>query len=151
MPNNTKSFTNSINKTSSDDALSQVLNAMRISGSILLQENYKAPWSVSVPDSNSLNKLLKTNSNTRIAAFHLVEEGHINIKLENGEDTLVKAGEMIICFSGLGHTLYQGNGGEIIPFEEIMKDDNNIFRPDEGEQSPCTSLVCGVFLFMTQC
>ncbi len=145
MPKKTVYFTNPIKKASSDDALSQVLNAMRISGSILLKEEYKTPWSVSVPDSNTLNKLLKTNSNTRIAAFHLVEEGHIHIKLENGEDTLVEAGEIVVCFSGLGHTLYQGNGGKVIPFEEMMTGDNNNFQPDEDEKSTCTSLVCGVF------
>ncbi len=135
-------------KTSPDDALSQVLNSMRISGSLLLKEKYQTPWAVSVPSSNTLNHLFETTTNTRIAAFHLVERGHIIIELENGESTLVEAGEMVVCFSGSAHTLSQGKGSKTITFEEIMFGGNNIFDPSKNskQQSPCTSLICGVFL-----
>lgn len=85
--------------TKDDDALSQVLNSMRISGSLLLKEKYVAPWAVSVPSSNTLNHVFETATNTRIAAFHLIERGHMTIELENGESTLVEAGEMAVCFS----------------------------------------------------
>lgn len=146
MPKNNISFTKPTNNSSLEDALSQVLNAMRVSGSLLLKETYKSPWAVEVPDSNALNKLFEMNNNTRIAAFHLVEQGHINIKQENGEETLVEAGEMAVCFSGLGHTLYQDNEKNTVPFQALMRGNNNIFQPDESEQSSCTSLICGVFL-----
>jgi mannose-6-phosphate isomerase-like protein (cupin superfamily) len=94
--------------TRDDDPLSQVLNSMRISGSLLLKEKYEAPWAVSVPSSNTLNHVFETATNTRIAAFHLIERGHMTIELENGESTLVEAGEMAVCFSGLDHSLSQG-------------------------------------------
>jgi hypothetical protein len=138
------SFAESSKITTSDDPLSQVLNSMRISGSLLLKEQYQAPWAVSVPSSNTLNYLLETTSVTRIAAFHLVERGHITITLDNGDSTLVEAGEMVVCFSGIGHTLSQGDGSQVIPFEEILANGNTVFCPDGKEQS--TSLVCGVFL-----
>lgn len=135
-------------KTSPDDVLSQVLNSMRISGSLLLKEKYQPPWAVSVPNSNALNPFFKTPTNTRIAAFHWVERGHITIKLENGVSTLVEKGEMVICFSGLGHTLSQGEGSKMMTFQEIMAGGNPIFEPnDESSQQPLyTSLTCGVFL-----
>ena len=140
------SFANPITSSVSDDVLSQVLNAMRISGSFLLKEKYKVPWAVSVPDSNTMNRLFETTSDVRIAAFHMVERGHIHIKLDNGDDVLVEAGEMVVCFSGLGHTLYQGDGQKVLPFQDIMGGGENIFHPAENELSLCTSLVCGVFL-----
>ena len=146
MPKNNVSITKPTSSSSLEDALSQVLNAMRVSGSLLLKETYKSPWAVKVPDSNTLNTLFEVNNNTRIAAFHLVEQGHINIKQENGEETLVEAGEMVVCFSGLGHTLYQGNEKQAVPFQTLMGGNKNILRPDESEQSSCTSLICGVFL-----
>jgi len=149
MSKNTQDNSQPTNNPSSEDALSQVLNAMRISGSLLLDEKYQMPWAVSVPHSNTLNDLLKTTSTTRIAAFHFVEKGQITIKLENGKETVVEAGEMVVCFSGLGHTLSQGDGNQVIrilPFEEIMSGGNNIFHPDDRNPSPYTSLVCGVFL-----
>ena len=128
------------------DALSQVLDSMRISGNLLLSERYQSPWAVTVPDSNHLNQLLKFENKTRIAAFHLVESGRINLKLESGEEEQVNAGEMVICFTGLSHTLYQGSGSIIVPFPEMMDGDNNIFAPDENEEASCTSLICGIFL-----
>lgn len=145
MLNTTVSFTNPITTTPTD-VLSQVLNAMRISGSLLLKEAYTSPWAVSVPNSGTLNGLFKTAKNTRIAAFHLVERGHITIKLANGENTLVEAGEMVICFSGSEHTLSQGDGQQIVPFQDIMSGKANPFQPNQNSQSPYTSLVCGVFL-----
>ena len=128
-----------------NDALSQVLSSMRISGSLLLKEKYQVPWAVSVPNSDILNQLFKITSNTRIAAFHLVEKGHINIQAENGETTLVEAGELAVCFSGLGHTLSQGNSDKVVNFKALMQGDNSIFFPKD-EDSPCTSLICGIFL-----
>lgn len=131
--------------TRDDDPLSQVLNSMRISGSLLLKEKYEAPWAVSVPSSNTLNHVFETATNTRIAAFHLIERGHMTIELENGESTLVEAGEMAVCFSGLDHSLSQGKGNKTITFGEIMFEGNNIFKP-KNTSSPCTSMICGVFL-----
>ncbi len=135
-------------KSSPNDPLSQVLNSMRISGSLLLKEKYQIPWAVSVPNSKSLSPFFETNSNTRIAAFHVVERGHITITLENGENTLVEAGEMAVCFSGMGHTLSQGKGSKTITFAEVMSGGNHIFEPNDKSagKPPCTSLICGVFL-----
>lgn len=146
MTNNSTSVSQPTTQSSSEDALSQVLNAMRISGSLLLDEKYKMPWAVSVPSSDSLNALLKLDGNTRIAAFHLVKHGHINIKFDSGEEQRVNAGEMVVCFSGLEHTLYEGNEQRIVPFQELMGGDNTVFEPDEVDDASCTSLVCGVFL-----
>ena len=130
----------------SSDTLSQILNAMRISGSVLLKEHYKTPWAVAVPDSDTLNTLLNTTHHVRIAAFHLVEQGAITIQLNQGEDMRVEAGEMVVCFSGQGHMLYQGSKKNVLNFQDIMAGSRNIFRPDEHQQTPYTSLVCGVFL-----
>lgn len=130
----------------SSDTLSQVLNTLRISGSVLLKEHYKTPWAVAVPESDKLNTLLNTTHNIRIAAFHWVEQGAISIQLDQGENMLVEAGEMVICFSGQGHTLYQESKKNSLNFEDIMAGSGNIFRPDKHQKTTGTLLVCGVFL-----
>jgi len=140
------SFTQPVTLSSSGDALSQVLDAMRISGSILLKEKYKSPWAVSVSDSMSLGRLLGVSKNIRIAAFHMVERGCINIATKKEDDILVEAGEIAVCFSGVDHTLYQGDEKNAVSFQEIMAGNKNIFEPKEGEKTPCTSLVCGIFM-----
>ena len=146
MRKTTLSFSQPIETSSVEDVLSKVLDSMRISGSLLLKEKYIAPWAVSVPDSPTLNGLFNTANTVRIAAFHLVERGHINIKLDNGEDVVVEAGEMVVCFSGMGHTLYQGDTKQVLPFQHIMQGEKNRFAPNDDEDVTCTSLVCGVFL-----
>lgn len=148
------SFADTLFNPGSIDALSQVLNSMRITGSLLIKEEYVSPWAVSVPHSNTLNTLLNTTTEVRVAAFHLVERGHIRIKLDDGEDVLVEAGEMVVCFSGQGHTLYQGSSQQVLPFQDIMAGAENKFSPSAARkgsgqktwQEPSTSLVCGVFL-----
>ncbi|HHJ19215.1 MAG TPA: AraC family transcriptional regulator [Gammaproteobacteria bacterium] len=129
----------------SEDVLSHVLNAMRISGSLLLKERYTTPWGVSVPDTHVLNTLLNTRHPVRIAAFHLVEQGFIHIKPDDHEAVLVEAGEMVVCFSGKAHTLFQGSSSRIVPFQDLMSGTGNLFAPD-NEITPCTSLLCGVFM-----
>ena len=141
----TLSFTQPVAKTTEEDVLSHVLNAMRISGSLLLKERYTTPWGISVPDSSTLNTLLDTRNDVRIAAFHLVEQGFIHIKPDKDEAVLVEAGEMVVCFSGKGHSLYQGISRQVLSFQDIMGGTENIFEPD-NDVSPCTSLVCGVFM-----
>ena len=69
MLNKTLSFAEATNISPQNDALSQVLNSMRISGSLLLKEKYQTPWTVSVPNSNTLNHMFETTSNTRAVMF----------------------------------------------------------------------------------
>lgn len=128
------------------DALSQILNSIGISGSLLLKEEYSTPWAVSVPSSNQLNTLLKTSLGLRVATFHLVERGQLHVKLDDGDEVIVDEGEMIVCFSGQGHTLFQGKSETVIPFQEIMAGTENIYRPEEHMRDSSTSLICGIFL-----
>ena len=57
------------------DVLSETLGAMKITGNVLLNEAYSAPWAVSVPDKTALTQSFDINKNIPIAAFHLVQRG----------------------------------------------------------------------------
>lgn len=146
MPRAATGFSKPINSLVPGDALSQILSSIGISGSLLLQEEYCSPWAVSVPHFKQLNTLLNTTDDIRVVTFHLVERGYIHIKFDNGDVQMVEAGEMVVCFSGLGHTLYQGSSQKLMPFQDIMAGMENIFKPDAEKKQLSTSLVCGVFL-----
>lgn len=141
-----EAFTDPIHFPSPFDALSQVLTSMRITGSLLVQEEYQSPWAVTVPHSDILNTLLKIDASAHVAAFHMVEQGHLRIELDNGNKARVDAGEMVICFSGLGHRLFRGNFSQALSFQDIMAGAENIFLSDAGHDQPCVSLICGVFI-----
>ncbi len=146
MLKTTINFSKPISTLESSDALSQILNSIGISGCLLLKEEYCSPWAVSVPQSSQLNILLNTSKNIRVATFHLVERGQIHLKFDDDNDYLIEAGEMVVCFSGLGHILYQGKSQIITSFQDIMAGTDNIFKPDKNKKESSTSLVCGVFL-----
>lgn len=145
MLKTTTSFADPIESMSPSDILSQMLSFMRITGSLLVREQYCAPWAVMVPHSDVLNTLLSADKKARIAAFHMVERGHIRVQLDNGNDTSVNAGEMVVCFSGSGHRLFEGDSSQVLTFQEIMAGAENSFLRDT-EEEPCTSLICGVFI-----
>ena len=132
-------------KYSTQGALGQVLDSMRVSGSLLLNEEYAVPWAVSVPDSNELNNLLDTPRRMNIAAFHLVEKGQVQIKLGNGMSVVAEEGDIVICFSGQGHLLYEGVADVVVPVEKIITSEQNPFLSTQCDER--SALICGVFIF----
>ncbi len=128
------------------DVISETLDFMQISGNLLLNERYAAPWAVSIPDKSELTESLSLDKNTHIAAFHLVQRGYIEILLENGDSSVVNAGEIVICFSGMAHTLYQGSQKNALAFNKLLNNAHNIFEPNSANLAQSTSLICGVFM-----
>jgi len=129
-----------------DNVFSKTLRFMKITGSLLLNEDYCSPSAVSIPDKKQLAESLENKKNVHIAAFHLVRRGYIEIELENGNKELVREGEMVICFAGTSHTIYQGASKPARPFNNIMQGGQNIFQPTEDNYPQSTSLICGIFM-----
>jgi len=128
------------------NVFSETLRYMKITGSLLLNEDYCSPWAVSIPDKKELAESLENRKNVHIAAFHLVRRGYIEIELENGNKELVSEGEMVICFAGASHTIYQGTSKPARTFNNIMQGGQNIFQPTEDNYAQSTSLICGIFM-----
>jgi AraC-like DNA-binding protein len=122
------------------------LSSLKISGSLLLRETYASPWSISIPDSKQLAKLRGIDSNACVVAFHLVEFGHCTVKSESGEEILLKAGEMLICFGGNSHRLFQGKKPKNQPIEALLAGGPNIHSPHATAGAEEASLLCGVFI-----
>lgn len=72
------------------------------------------PWAVSVPSAPDLAALLNLPADTCVAAFHLVERGHIELKLQDGTGAIIQAGEMAVCFAGAAHQLSQGQNPQVL-------------------------------------
>lgn len=145
MLKTTESFAETTKMDSQNDCLSDVLRSMRISGSLLFREEYAAPWAVTIPSAERLGNFLQIGPGTRAVAFHLVERGHLEIELEDGNEAVVEAGEMAICFAGAGHQISQGANPRVVPVEEFLTGDGNPFRPTEKDRGRSTSLMCGMF------
>lgn len=128
------------------DVFSEMLKKLQIQGSLLLNEAYMPPWSIAIPDKSALSDILKTTKNTHIAAFHLVLRGGVDIELQTGHHENLRAGEMVICFSGDAHVLYQGDKQQPRTFVDIVQSGNNTFQPEDPDAKDATLLICGIFL-----
>lgn len=128
------------------DVIDDVLRSLRISGSLLLRENYAPPWSIAIPHADRLAALLEVDAGVLVVAFHLVEFGHCEIKTKNGDVFLLTAGEMAICFGGDAHQLTQGKPSAIQSIEALLTGGPNLQRLDNKERNAGTVLLCGAFL-----
>ncbi|MES2933529.1 MAG: AraC family transcriptional regulator [Pseudomonadota bacterium] len=123
-----------------------VLRSLRITGCLLLRDNYAAPWAVEVPDHQQLAKLLGLPVGVRAVAFHLLEFGHCEISYGDTNRVLLNAGDMAVCFGGEPHRIAAGNPVEPQEIANLIAGGLNTQRPDGARQTPATSLLCGVFL-----
>jgi AraC-like DNA-binding protein len=128
------------------DVLGDVLNSLRITGSILLNDDYAPPWALSIPDFETLAVLLKSGSGVRVIAFHFVQRGYIEITGDDDIPRVVEAGEIVICFGGAAHTISQGGCLNATPVEELLTGGENNFKPSGVREVHSASLICGVFL-----
>jgi AraC-like DNA-binding protein len=146
MANSTEYIAETTEFNVENNVFSETLRCMKITGSLLLNEDYSPPWAVSIPDKKELAESLQSKKNVHIAAFHLVRRGYIEIELENGNKELVREGEMAICFGGTVHTLFQGTSRPTCSFKDIMQGGQNAFEPTEENYAQSTSLLCGIFM-----
>jgi AraC-like DNA-binding protein len=146
MPKTTDCFAETTAIDASGDILSDTLRSLRISGSVLLREAYASPWGVAIPNAERLAALLGARSKARAVAFHLVESGHCEIKLERGASAVIEAGEMAVCFAGTAHRLTQGANPKILSAETLLAGGANPRRPAAAGRVRGASLLCGVFL-----
>lgn len=146
MLKTTEKYAETIKLKGNIDALSGALRALRISGSILLKEEYAPPWAIAIPDSEALGAALKLGRGVRAIDFHFVRRGHIEITQENGQRTLVEAGEMAICFGGKPHWISQGDTTNSISVSTLLKGEPHDFQPNAENRARSASLICGVFM-----
>lgn len=133
--------------TTGPDVLSTLLNAMRVSASLLLSERYPEPWSIDVPSSQTLARAFNFSRDTHVVAFHLVREGTLHIRTQpaapSAGDVVVRAGEAVILFDGAEHRLYCGDGAQRLTLDDILAGKRPGRTGDSNASS--TSLVCGAF------
>ncbi len=128
------------------EVLSDVLKSLRISGSLLINEDYAAPWGVSIPDADSLRGFMKLGRGVQVVAFHFVKRGYIEITHTGKEQIIIEAGEIAICFGGIAHQLSQGTNKTLIEVESLLMGSKNPFQPEECNKMRSTALICGAFL-----
>ncbi len=114
------------------DALSDVLEKIRLSSAIYFQSDFPVPWGMDVP-------------NGPFAQFHIVTKGKCLLKKK---DDLIElsAGDLVIFPRGTSHWLADSLSSDKIPGTDVVQSIMSGDRIFQGEHVS-TTLVCGHFEF----
>lgn len=127
------------------DALSQALNAVRMTGAIFYHAECSAPWGFSVPALCRVAHMLAPGTE-RLVPYHLVTQGQALVKFE-GQSVLLEAGDVIIIPHGDAHTVSNGSPATLLDSAEslgqFLAGDLRTMRLGGGGAT--TRFVCGYF------
>lgn len=132
-----------VGKLATDDALSDVLRNIRLSGSLQFCFMPTGAWQTDAAP--SLSKLSGKPSNA--IPFHIVVEGTCWMKME-GRAHILKAGDVVAFPFGTGHQLGAGSGGRLIlPTKDLPpKPWREIPVLHYGNEAQRVRLLCGYLL-----
>jgi AraC-like DNA-binding protein len=128
------------------DALSEALNAVRMTGAIFYDCECYAPWGFSVPHLRNYAQVLAPGTE-RLVSYHLVTEGEAVVQFGDDEPTVVSAGEVLIIPHGDPHTVSQGSPAEMIDTSGSMREflTGTLTTLRVGEDGALTRFICGYF------
>ena len=128
----------------SADALSDLLSAMHLAGSVLFRAEFREPWSVMSPDSVQLSGLLPVRSR-HVIPFHVIASGSCRLVLPGQPPVRLVEGDAVLLPYGHAHELKGEADIPIIPIGGLL--------PTLPWTNPCvvryggagalTSIICG--------
>ena len=128
------------------DALSEALNAVRMTGAIFYSLECSAPWGFSVPHLHDVAHVLAPGTE-RLVSYHLVTEGEAIVQFGEDEPIAVNAGEVLIIPHGDAHTVTNGSPNELIDsaasLREYLAGSLSVARVGQG--GAVTRFICGYF------
>lgn len=126
------------------DALSEILRAVRLDGSVFIDAHFTSPWHVVSPAEFDRRNLAQENLRHQ-SLFHLVTEGSCWIQTASGEKRTVKAGEVILLPYADEHHVGNGPAEQCIDVTRLYQvgplDGVSLIRYGGGGE--LTRIVCG--------
>ena len=130
------------------DALSELLRAIRLSGSAYIDAALSASWAIETPGSAEIAQRVAPG-NTRIIPYHMIVEGSCVVEIEGCEPITLETGEVVVIPHGDVHLLSSKFGVPPLRFTAdtvvgmIRRD--AVSRVKHGGDGDRTRLVCGFF------
>lgn len=131
------------------DALSQLLQAVELSGAVFLSAEFTAPWCViSQADSRICGAYLPPAE--RVVSYHLIREGCCLASLSGGAGPVLhlRAGDLLVVPQGDAHLL--GSDLSLAPAQSapllaqhVESNPGEVLRFSHGAGGPATRMVCG--------
>ena len=122
------------------DALTDILNTLRLTSSLYFRTELTSPWGINVP------------TKARVARFHIVIRGQCWLQVEDKEGIHMSNGDLVVIPHGASHTLADTSSSVVRPLDEVLAEveyagDGPLVYGGGG--AGCC-LVCGEFAFDDQ-
>lgn len=120
------------------DALTDILNTLRLQSSLYFRTELTAPWGVRVP------------AKGRVSRFHIVIRGQCWLQIEGMDDAVFMSnGDLVVIPRGAAHTLADSPNTPARALEDVL--DEVAYTEGSpliyGGDGPGCCLVCGEFAF----
>ena len=127
------------------DALSEALNAVRMTGAIFYHAECSAPWGFKVPALGRVAHVLAPGTE-RLVPYHLVTEGEALVEFEE-QSLLLEAGDVVIIPHGDAHTVSNGSPATLIDSAASLAKylAGDLRTMQLGGGGATTRFVCGYF------
>jgi AraC-like DNA-binding protein len=128
------------------DALSEVLQSVRMTAAIFYNAEYSAPWGDRSPATAEIAPVLAPGFE-HMVVFHLVTEGNAIARMDGEPDMHLVPGDIVIVPHGDAHTLLNGSPTEFShdgsAIAKFLAGDLSVVRLGGGGE--VTRFVCGYF------
>lgn len=115
------------------DILAEVLDRVRLGGTLLFHFELGHPWNVALPK-------------RPYALFHYLSRGSATLELEDGRELHMSEGDFVVITRGEPHVIYSDSRTEPLPIVDIdrLAGRLGLIRHGGGEQ-PVATMICGNF------
>ena len=127
------------------DPLSDVLRAVRLTGSVFLSGHFTAPWCIGVKITADECARHLPGLPTQIIGYHVVIEGRMLVGVDSEPLVEVSAGEIVLFPQNDAHILADRRGVRPISASELIQrsPDGGLYRIVHGGGGVATQIVCG--------
>jgi AraC-like DNA-binding protein len=126
------------------DALSNLLQAVRLKGGVFLDARFTAPWCVSARIGPEDCRPFLTEP-CQVIAYHYVTQGRLQLQIEGEPAVEVRAGEAVLLPQNDPHVLGSSVALRPVSADDLMQpvEGGGLTRINHGGGGEATHLVCG--------
>ena len=129
------------------DPLSEVLRLIRLQGALFLSGEFHEPWCVSAPEAAQFASVLCPGA-PQLAILHMVLQGRCWVRLPDGEQVALEAGDVAAMPRGHAHLIGSGLRHAPVDLQHVVRVKLPELAPIRygGEGAACL-VVCGWFAY----
>jgi len=127
------------------DALSEILQSVKLEGAVFYKAEFTAPWGFRSPPTREVAAFLRKGTK-HVVVYHLLIEGRALCEVEHTSDRVeLIPGDIVVFPHGDAHVLSNGSVTTILDYGEHLKElfSQGIVLASHGGGGETTSFVCG--------